>query len=315
MLWIAWGIACLLSLPQLYIFGVVSPPDMPGFRQCAPIWMSMKSQLEHQASLPETSEEERINLWHEYLAIGSWERAYNITHLLFVFWFPAFAIVISYISVLCILKSFSRPSKAALKDFKIKNTIISMIYNSRNRRNENNKFVASVTSANGIQNDASVSAAIIVTTACLKSPENSGKDDDAKSLILLEEIERGNVLRRSFSAESKPISPVSLAPEPSRETFKFTKPAEKSKVGTMAMQTIAIARSKTKKQAAFILIAYLTLWTPYNLFAIINIFIPTDSRGYFLNRIMDFTPFLNSLIVVNSLVNPLIYGVFDRVPA
>uniref|UniRef100_A0A914NYT0 G-protein coupled receptors family 1 profile domain-containing protein n=1 Tax=Panagrolaimus davidi TaxID=227884 RepID=A0A914NYT0_9BILA len=312
MLYIAWGIACLLSLPQLYIFGVVSPPDMPGFRQCAPIWMSMKSQLEHQASLPEATEDERIFLWHEYLEIGFWERSYNITHLLFVFWFPAFAIVISYISVLCILKSFSRPSKAAFKDFKFKNTIISMIYKNRSRRNdENNKYVASVTSVNAMKDDVT---AAVSTTPCLRAVSEDHKDEDARSLILMEGNERGKVLRRSFSAETKPTSPIPVIPEQTREPLKLTlKPAEKSKVGSMAMQTIAAARQKTKKQAAFILIAYLTLWTPYNLFAIINIFIPTDSRGYFLNRIMHFTPFLNSLIVVNSLVNPLIYGVFDRV--
>lgn len=35
------------------------------------------------------------------------ERAYNIIHLLFVFWIPTFIIVISYCAILCILNSFA----------------------------------------------------------------------------------------------------------------------------------------------------------------------------------------------------------------
>lgn len=67
---------------------------------------------------------------------------------------------------------------------------------------------------------------------------------------------------------------------------------------------------KTKRQAALILVAYLTFWTPYNVLAIFNAFSPKDGA---LREIASVTlPFLNSMIVMNPIVNPLIYGLFDR---
>lgn len=82
------------------------------------------------------------------------------------------------------------------------------------------------------------------------------------------------------------------------------------RVGPMAMQTIAKARQKAKRQAALILLAYLTFWTPYNILSVVNAFAEKDG---WLKEIAHVTlPFLNSLIVVNPIVNPLIYGVFDR---
>jgi hypothetical protein len=64
-----------------------------------------------------------------------------------------------------------------------------------------------------------------------------------------------------------------------------------------------------KRQAWLILAAYLTFWSPYNLLAICNAFSGKDSPVREISSIS--LPFLNSLIVVNPIVNPLIYGVFD----
>uniref|UniRef100_A0A915EA27 G-protein coupled receptors family 1 profile domain-containing protein n=1 Tax=Ditylenchus dipsaci TaxID=166011 RepID=A0A915EA27_9BILA len=56
--------------------------------------------------------------------------------------------------------------------------------------------------------------------------------------------------------------------------------------------------------------AYLTFWTPYNLLAIVNAF---SSKEGALKEIASMTlPFLNSMIVINPIVNPLIYGLFER---
>ena len=56
--------------------------------------------------------------------------------------------------------------------------------------------------------------------------------------------------------------------------------------------------------------AYLTFWSPYNLLAICNAWAQKDGA---IRQISTITlPFLNSLIVVNPIVNPLIYGVFDE---
>ncbi|VDN02878.1 unnamed protein product, partial [Thelazia callipaeda] len=64
-----------------------------------------------------------------------------------------------------------------------------------------------------------------------------------------------------------------------------------------------------KRQAAMILIAYLALWSPYNILAMMNtLAIPSENHAV----LMDTLHFLNALIVVNPVVNPLIYGLFQR---
>uniref|UniRef100_A0A1I7S2I4 G_PROTEIN_RECEP_F1_2 domain-containing protein n=1 Tax=Bursaphelenchus xylophilus TaxID=6326 RepID=A0A1I7S2I4_BURXY len=68
--------------------------------------------------------------------------------------------------------------------------------------------------------------------------------------------------------------------------------------------------TRAKRQAAFIIVAYLTFWTPYNLLAVMNTLAPSEGT---LKQVASVTlPFLNSLIVVNPIVNPLIYGLFDK---
>jgi hypothetical protein len=64
------------------------------------------------------------------------------------------------------------------------------------------------------------------------------------------------------------------------------------------------------RQAACILLAYLLLWTPYNLMAVICAFFrPGDDEK---NAWASTLTFLNSLLVVNAIVNPVIYGLTNQ---
>ncbi|KHN78253.1 Gonadotropin-releasing hormone receptor [Toxocara canis] len=78
-----------------------------------------------------------------------------------------------------------------------------------------------------------------------------------------------------------------------------------SRVGPIARRTIHKATRNAKRQAALILLAYLTLWSPYNVMAVMNTF-ATSTEGR--EMILVTLPFLNALIVVNPVVNPIIYG-------
>ncbi|VDK41120.1 unnamed protein product [Gongylonema pulchrum] len=80
-------------------------------------------------------------------------------------------------------------------------------------------------------------------------------------------------------------------------------------VGPLALQTLSRASKIAKRQAAMILIAYLTLWSPYNVLAMMN---TLATRAQTRELILDTLPFLNALIVVNPVVNPLIYGLSLR---
>uniref|UniRef100_A0A914ZPF0 G-protein coupled receptors family 1 profile domain-containing protein n=1 Tax=Parascaris univalens TaxID=6257 RepID=A0A914ZPF0_PARUN len=89
------------------------------------------------------------------------------------------------------------------------------------------------------------------------------------------------------------------------ENVVLNTPTSRSHVGSIARQTIHKATKNAKRQAALILIAYLTLWSPYNVMAVMNTF-ATSSEGR--EMVLVTLPFLNALIVVNPVVNPLIYG-------
>lgn len=79
-----------------------------------------------------------------------------------------------------------------------------------------------------------------------------------------------------------------------------------SKFGAMAVSTIHRAKQHAKRQAALIIVAYLCIWSPYNLFTVLNLFgMPI------MEELRHFLSFLNAAICVNTVVNPIIYGVFS----
>ncbi|CAI2353111.1 unnamed protein product [Caenorhabditis sp. 36 PRJEB53466] len=78
-----------------------------------------------------------------------------------------------------------------------------------------------------------------------------------------------------------------------------------TKFGAMAVTTIHRAKQHAKRQAALIIVAYLCIWSPYNFFTVLNLFgVPI------MEELRHFLSFLNAAICVNTVVNPIIYGVF-----
>lgn len=70
--------------------------------------MVERSYLEEQSNVPGITPEEETILYNEFRNSERVELAYNICHLLFVFWVPALIILSSYLTILCILNNFSR---------------------------------------------------------------------------------------------------------------------------------------------------------------------------------------------------------------
>uniref|UniRef100_A0A0R3RZZ2 G_PROTEIN_RECEP_F1_2 domain-containing protein n=1 Tax=Elaeophora elaphi TaxID=1147741 RepID=A0A0R3RZZ2_9BILA len=83
-------------------------------------------------------------------------------------------------------------------------------------------------------------------------------------------------------------------------------PESAATIGPLALQTLSKASKIAKRQAALTLIAYLTLWSPYNMLAMMNTLTMPSENEVFMNTLN----FLNALIVVNPVVNPIIYGLF-----
>ncbi|KAK5969109.1 hypothetical protein GCK32_017424 [Trichostrongylus colubriformis] len=78
--------------------------------------------------------------------------------------------------------------------------------------------------------------------------------------------------------------------------------------GSMAVTTIHKAKQHAKRQAAWIILAYLTFWSPYNVWAVVNM-----TRTVSEHQMSAVTlTFLNAAICVNPIVNPLIYGILSK---
>ncbi|KAF7637287.1 G_PROTEIN_RECEP_F1_2 domain-containing protein [Meloidogyne graminicola] len=129
------------------------------------------------------------------------------------------------------------------------------------------------------------------------------ENNNLNNYLLKEEEEKNNLLLNK-KEENKLILINNLRKESK------TRGNNNTKIGLIAPLTIAKARQNAKRQAALILAAYLTFWSPYNLLAICNAWAQKDGTIRHISTIT--LPFLNGLIVVNPIVNPLIYGVFDE---
>ncbi|KAI6190500.1 Gonadotropin-releasing hormone receptor [Aphelenchoides bicaudatus] len=303
MLTVTWICAFCFSLPQSFVFRVFEPPGMENFKQCTPIWTIILNEIDMQSKIRQLSTVEFQQLVEQVHQVQLWERIYNIFHLLFVFWIPALIIVASYITVLCLLNSFA-PSK---KDPKWKRRILEWFFGEWSVRKHSptnsSIHVPSATPrpsmAEGMNNHQQP---LLVSIRPEQSPMMYPMNKKCRGLSY------GNVRdplfclnengQRSMSATSLKID---FTPRRSSATQR--------NIGPFALQTIHRARQLAKRQAALIIIAYLCFWAPYNIIAVV---LSLTNDGFFKESAYTTLPFLNSLIVVNPLINPLIYGLFDK---
>lgn len=91
------------------------------------------------------------------------------------------------------------------------------------------------------------------------------------------------------------------------ETINSTPPPRLSNHGAIAVSTIHKAKQHAKRQATWIILAYLTFWSPYNVLAVLNM-----TRALSDHQVFAVTlSFLNAAICANPIANPLIYGILN----
>ncbi|VDK79059.1 unnamed protein product [Litomosoides sigmodontis] len=105
----------------------------------------------------------------------------------------------------------------------------------------------------------------------------------------------------STLAHANAVSTERISPTPTLKSA--------STIGPLALQTLSKASKRAKRQAALTLSAYLALWSPYNMLAMMNTLAMPSKNG---EVFTDTLNFLNALIVVNPVVNPIIYGLFQH---
>uniref|UniRef100_A0AC34GFY6 Uncharacterized protein n=1 Tax=Panagrolaimus sp. ES5 TaxID=591445 RepID=A0AC34GFY6_9BILA len=208
--------------------------------------MSMKSQLEHRASYSSVSKYEKAFLYEQYLEIIRWETFYNICHLLFVFWLPATVIAVSYISVLCILKSFSRQPADVFDEMTTRTSLFSMIFSTTKHtgvklteQNSNsstyNEIEPEDVTSQSLPGIILKQNSVIPKRSCEDLKKMGSSLPERRSLMFFTPVQR--YYQRSQSEQLKPIilnkNSVSSQAQSSRSN---------SKIGPLAMQTIALAR-------------------------------------------------------------------------
>uniref|UniRef100_A0A0K0E135 G_PROTEIN_RECEP_F1_2 domain-containing protein n=1 Tax=Strongyloides stercoralis TaxID=6248 RepID=A0A0K0E135_STRER len=296
----AWIVSFILALPQLFIFQLFKPFEgTSDFKQCTPIWTIISFKVDNILQDNTVNEEVR-NLALEKISTSKyWEKMYNIFHLLFTFWIPTIIIIISYVLILFIMGSFTSSAKKKGNEYSDETSLSSSM-------------------------EVSASDKLSKTNTSLKCDDYNYQENQIKNILqnedgplILEEIDKINTISNKKSDEVTIYNKGHIKHNPQKNKKEFIRLSltqniisKENKLGTMAIKTMEIAKKKTKKQAMFIIIAFLTIWTPYNLLAIMNF---TFSHIQVLEGILT-SPFitcLNALLVINPIVNPIIYGIFD----
>ncbi|CAI5452760.1 unnamed protein product [Caenorhabditis angaria] len=95
-------------------------------------------------------------------------------------------------------------------------------------------------------------------------------------------------VKRNGSVKSRTI------PHPVPSTTRF---------GAMAVSTIHKAKQHAKRQATQIILAYVCVWSPYNFMTVLGV----------LGMEINYLGFFNAAMCVNTMINPIIYGVIRNI--
>uniref|UniRef100_A0A914WH21 G-protein coupled receptors family 1 profile domain-containing protein n=1 Tax=Plectus sambesii TaxID=2011161 RepID=A0A914WH21_9BILA len=305
MIIVAWTAAIILSLPQVFIFRLFVVED-PHFEQCAPIWTIYHYYVQ-QKTLYNISISDEIIAYGDSVAV--WEWLYNWLHLLTIFWIPALIIVLSYIGILSRLQK--NISGHAMKQGSIRALRQNQHASDTNIRR--GPPLCSNPDDHGLPITAYANGGTALTRPVVYRPSNTGDGANGNRGSIHSTNEAEQKLTRSVSCDQlPPILPVDRMSMVHRLAERLSgvpwQQANYRYYGQLAASTMSRAKRKTMQKAAMILIAYFTFWTPYNLLTLVNMVSPQSEKELTTVTLA----FLNSLIVVNAIVNPLIYGVFER---
>uniref|UniRef100_A0AC35UIF4 G_PROTEIN_RECEP_F1_2 domain-containing protein n=1 Tax=Rhabditophanes sp. KR3021 TaxID=114890 RepID=A0AC35UIF4_9BILA len=299
MLFVAWSLAFIVSIPQLFIFQSFSP--YPNFEQCVPIFLVIYYTTNHIQTHNFTEIEKQV-AFEKLNRTKDWENIYNIYHLLFIFWIPIFIIIVCYFFVLLLMKTLVSGHKNRDRQMAKECSFTSAIELSTSDRNgaASSEIKRLTLYENGSLNDVLDSQETEKLTDCECEEHNK--------------ITTPETLPTSTTRNSKPLFSINLKVK--TESLKqvvalnLKNGTKEVQLGNLAMKRMRLARKRTKKQALFIIVTYIILWSPYNVLAIIQ---SLSSNNLWIQWFLSNVPlfFLNSIIVINPLINAIIYGIFD----
>uniref|UniRef100_A0A0K0FXJ7 Gonadotropin-releasing hormone receptor (inferred by orthology to a human protein) n=1 Tax=Strongyloides venezuelensis TaxID=75913 RepID=A0A0K0FXJ7_STRVS len=289
MLVLAWVIAVILSSPQFTVWKNYMAFEKYHWSQCLTIWQIQENKLFLQARENTTSIVKNLKLQEGYNNIRSNESTYLILHVLCIFWIPATIIFMCYVIVSSWVYFNSKPSpKSCHEKGEMKTQTFYQISGGSYTTDAQKQFIqpplndkTSTVIESGKKNLNTTYSTVL--PSC-KSPPNDSKRQVRKNKYCLTE---------SFSDSQL----LSKNPEVGKTIFNSTTYHAK------------ITRSKAIKVSFLLIAAYFICWLPYNVMSVVrymfpNVFEETSKKLHF----------LHGFIVLNSVINPFIYGLFNIGP-
>lgn len=232
---------------------------VPAFRyQCVNVWVTWKVQnFDRFQDLKEEAQFEQLQQFKDqFEAVSTQELIYSMSHLILVFWCPAFIVVCSYAVIVTRFRKKIRKTRsdtkrqqrtASIEQFKAK--AVKLHY--RLDAPPSAVVLSPSTSAESLKSDSGCSA---------------GRLTDVPIVITAPEI---------FVNATGAIS------------------------NNVAIQTLSRVKRRTVRASACISFAYVACWSPYNILELWRFLDPTLENRYL--------ELLSNLIVLNAVLNPLIY--------
>lgn len=312
---IAWGAAFLSSLPQLFVWGTFEP--FPQWAQCVTIWTIAKYQ---QLTANNETSDAQVHLYYQ-------EKLYDGLHLALVFWIPAVFITVSYASIVTRFSwNIRKTSKQSTNAFEAEarrrdtfaesgtcDTLVttstiskpSLIAKKASLKSDASELLPvtpSRLSPLPLLGQRSRSSCASTATLWRKSPLTLARrrhtDSETRTVTIAVDQDNGkpeeephSLYEYSTMLKSAEASPV----RPQRSSAHRV-----SGGGSFAIVTLTRAKRRTVRKTVWILLAYFIFWSPYNVLALYRYFHPAFEHPYL--------EIMYNLIVLNAVVNPLIYG-------
>uniref|UniRef100_A0A0N5A1T6 G_PROTEIN_RECEP_F1_2 domain-containing protein n=1 Tax=Parastrongyloides trichosuri TaxID=131310 RepID=A0A0N5A1T6_PARTI len=288
MLFVAWILAVVLSSPQVTIWKNYMAFKKYHWSQCMTTWQIRENEISIQSQFNNSQLVDTLKLENEYLELRSSENLYLILHVLCIFWIPAAIICICYIVVSTWVYFNSKPSTTfyELGRFKGHTTYQTSGGTLSNNNSGQQQLMHSPTKKlnkllKSSNNKKMLTSTFSSNTSLYKS---STKNVQRKVKLSITE---------SFSDSQL----LSKNPEIGKTIFNSTTYHAK------------ITRSRAIKVSFLLITAYFICWLPYNIMSIVRYLFPT-----IFEETSKKLHFLHGFIVLNSVINPFIYGLFNISP-
>ncbi|CAI5447842.1 unnamed protein product [Caenorhabditis angaria] len=281
MLIVAWVVAFIISCPQLYFWQDYLALPEYNWSQCLSIWDIAR--YEHSTNPNPSSNSTSLSA-DDFNS----EFLYSFLHIALVFWIPAMIIILSYIIVLSWVWINSRPSIRTSHGSISFHTGCDTVDTVLSRASEWNPLKNFVSTRPNNNNNKEF---------------GGGYDESSPRKVQFSGVASSATPRIIVSDEtSQPLTQVPQRPSLS--------PSEASAVMRNGVHTSTsynanLNRSRALRVSLLLVVAYIICWFPYNLFSLIQILDPQLFKTQF-----AYFHFAQQLIILNSVVNPYLYGFF-----